>query len=109
MMKNLLRFLFFWLVATHCAFAAVNINTATREELEKLTGVGPVKAQAIIEDRKKHGLYTNIEDIKRVKGIGEVTFDRLKGEISVTSSGDAAKPAKAPARPGNDERKPATK
>ena len=68
-MKKLLYVLFAWLVAIQCAFAAININTATEAELDKLPGIGPVKAKAIVEERKKNGAFKSIEDIKRVKGI----------------------------------------
>ena len=89
-MKKLLYVLFAWLVAIQCAFAAININTATEAELDKLPGIGPVKAKAIVEERKKNGAFKSIEDIKRVKGIGDATLGKLKSEITV--SGAAAAP-----------------
>ncbi|SMB27672.1 Competence protein ComEA helix-hairpin-helix repeat protein [Sterolibacterium denitrificans] len=85
-MKKLFYVLFAWLVAVQCAFAAVNINTATLEELEQLPGVGPAKAQAIIDDRTQNGKFKNAEDLKRVKGIGDGIFDKLKSEITVTGA-----------------------
>jgi len=57
----------------------VNINTATAAELDTLPGVGPAMAQRIIEGRP----YGTIEDIMRVKGIGQATFDKLKDGITV--------------------------
>ncbi len=100
-MKKLLYVIFAWLVAIQCAFAAVNINTATEAELDKLPGIGPAKAKAIIDDRSKNGAFKSVEDIKRVKGIGDATFDKLKSEISVAGAGAApkgeAKPVAAPA------------
>ncbi len=57
----------------------VDINTATKEELQELPGIGPVKAQAIIEGRP----YSKIEDIKKVRGIKEGTFKQIKDLITV--------------------------
>lgn len=57
----------------------VNINTATREELEALPGIGPVKAQAIIAARP----FNQIEDITRVKGIKEGTLRKIRDYITV--------------------------
>jgi competence protein ComEA len=57
----------------------VNINTASKEDLDKLFDIGPVRAQAIIDGRP----YTKIEDVMKVKGIKEHTFERIKDYISV--------------------------
>ena len=59
--------------------AAVDINTATLAELDTLPGVGPATAQRIIDARP----YSAIEDLMRVKGIGQATFDKLKERITV--------------------------
>lgn len=61
----------------------VNINTATAEELDALPGIGPSKAQAIIDFRNQHGPFNSIEDIKNVKGIKEGEFTKLKDYIRV--------------------------
>lgn len=57
----------------------VNINTASKEQLEKLPGIGGVKAQAIIDGRP----YQAKEDIMKVKGIKQGTFDKIKDVITV--------------------------
>jgi competence protein ComEA len=57
----------------------VNINTATKEQLEALPEIGPVKAQAIIDGRP----YKTIEDVMKVKGIKEGTFGKIKESITV--------------------------
>jgi competence protein ComEA len=61
----------------------VNINTATAEELSTLPGIGPTKAQSIIDYRTINGPFRAIEDIKNVKGIGDATFEKLKDKITV--------------------------
>src|SRR5256885_13261283 len=62
------------------ALAAVNINNASKEELDSLKGIGPVKAQAIIDYRNQNGPFKSLEDIKKVKGIGDKTYDEIKGD-----------------------------
>ena len=61
----------------------INLNTATAEQLDKLYGIGPVKAQAIIEYRQQHGNFKSIDEIKNVKGIKESEFDKIKDHITV--------------------------
>jgi len=57
----------------------ININTATKEQLDMLPEIGGVKAQAIIDGRP----YQKIEDIMKVKGIKEGTFAKIKDHITV--------------------------
>ncbi len=57
----------------------VNINAATKEQLDALPGIGPVKAQAIIDGRP----YKKPEDIMKVKGIRQGEFSRIKDVITV--------------------------
>src|SRR6516165_6400453 len=88
------------------ALAAVNINTATKEELDALPGIGPVKAQAIVDYRKANGPFKTPEDIMKVSGIKEGEFSKLKGLISVSGATTTpAAPAKAaaPAAPAKAE------
>lgn len=61
----------------------VNINTADADELNKLNGVGPSKANAIIKYREENGSFKSIEDIKNVSGFGEATFEKIKDSISI--------------------------
>ena len=60
----------------------VNINTASQQELESLPGIGPAYALRIIEHRSQ-APFMQKEDIMKVKGIGQKTFDKLKDKISV--------------------------
>ena len=59
--------------------AKVNINTASQAELESLLGIGPVKAQAIIEGRP----YRSVDEVMNVKGIKEGTYDDIRDRITV--------------------------
>lgn len=61
----------------------ININTADASSLQSIKGIGPVTAQNIIEYRENSGPFTTIEDIKKVSGIGDKTFDKLKNSICV--------------------------
>lgn len=61
----------------------INLNTATKSELKSLNGIGDVLAERIIEYRNKNGMFENIEDIKKVTGIGQKKFDGFKNYIKV--------------------------
>ena len=61
----------------------ININTANKEQLMKISGVGKTKAAAIIEHREKNGDFKKKEDITKVRGIGKATFEKIKDKIEV--------------------------
>jgi len=61
----------------------ININTAQSEELQKLPRVGPAIAQRILDYRKDNGNFKRIEDLMKVRGIGEKVFVQLKDLITV--------------------------
>lgn len=61
----------------------VNINTANQTELETLPGIGASIATKIISYRNKNGKFINIEDIKKVNGIGESKYEKIKDLIKV--------------------------
>lgn len=63
--------------------ALININTATSEELQTLSGIGEAKAAAIIEYRDAHGAFSDISEITNVSGIGEKMFESIHGSITV--------------------------
>jgi competence protein ComEA len=97
-MKKLI-FVFLALLAfSFSAFAAVNLNTASQAELETLDGVGPVKAQAIVDYRKKNGNFKSVDDLNKVTGFGDKTVSGLKGKVNVSGSGSSAD---APAKVDN--------
>ena len=61
----------------------ININTASAEELQELSGVGPALSGRIIDYRESKGRFSSIEDLKEVSGIGETRFENLKDKICV--------------------------
>jgi len=75
----------------------VNINTADAKTLETLDGIGPAKAQAIVDYRKQNGLFRSVEDLGKVDGIGDKTLDNLRGQVSVGGGGAESKAVAKPA------------
>ena len=71
----------------------VNVNSATAEELSLLPGVGPAKAQAILEYRKEHGAFKRVEDLSEVKGIGDKALELMRPHVALDG--------KTTAQPGN--------
>jgi competence protein ComEA len=61
----------------------ININTASFEELQTLYGIGPVKAQAIIDYRNENGFFHSVEELVNVPGIGPKTLEEIRDEITV--------------------------
>ena len=65
----------------------VNINTATVQDFENLPGIGPVMAQRIVDYRDEHGPFKSVEELTKVKGIGESKLEELLDLI--TTGGEA--------------------
>lgn len=63
--------------------ALVNINTASREQLTTLPGIGESRAEDIIRYREEYGGFQKIEDIMKVSGIKEAAFQKIKDRITV--------------------------
>lgn len=63
--------------------SVVNINTATKDELMRLNGVGEKKAETIIEYREENGLFNKKEDLMNIPGIGQKTFENLQEHIEI--------------------------
>lgn len=61
----------------------ININTAPLEELDRLPGIGPALAQRIIDYRTQNGPFKKLDDIKQVRGIGDVLFDQIKDLVTL--------------------------
>ncbi len=73
----------------------INVNTADEKTLEMLPGIGPSKARAIVDYRKKTGPFVSLEDLLKVPGIGPSTLNRFSGFITgvstVSSNGEEKK------------------
>ena len=83
-MKRLGMVVVGWLLAMGLAFAQVNINTAKKEQLDGLKGIGPTKAQAIVDYRKKNGPFKSVDDLQNVPGIGPATLKDLRSDVTVS-------------------------
>ena len=88
-----MRFIQFALLAASILFstlafgATVNVNTASASELAAAAkGIGPTKAQAIVKYRKKHGDFTSVDELEKVKGIGPETVKDNRTVFSVADS-----------------------
>ena len=81
------------LCATQPALAEtspINLNTATAAELASLKGIGPAKAQAIVEHRDKNGQFKSVDDLKLVHGIGDKMLEQLRPQVVVSGAAPAA-------------------
>ena len=105
-MKSLLLILVLWFATAGIALAAVNINTATKEELTSLKGVGDKRAQEIIDYRKKNGDFKSVDELEKVPGIGPGIMKQIRSQVTVTGKTTVSKPAdKAPATKAADTTK----
>jgi competence protein ComEA len=83
-MRNLLLAFAMWFSLSGVALAVVNINTATKEELTTLKGVGDKRAQEIIDYRKKHGNFKSVDELEKVPGIGPGLMKQIRSDVTVT-------------------------
>jgi competence protein ComEA len=68
--------------ATHQNVAPISINRASREELERLPGIGPSLAARIVEQRERHGPFRRVEHLLIVRGISERRFREIRTLIT---------------------------
>lgn len=92
-MKKSILALVMCLALSGIAAAAVNINTATKEELTSLKGVGDKRAQEIIDYRKKNGDFKSVDDLEKVPGIGPGIMKQIRSQVSVSGKTTIDKPA----------------
>ena len=78
----------------------VNINTADVKTLDTVKGIGPKKAQAIVDYRTKHGPFKSVDDLANVPGIKGKTLDKMRANLTVGEGIPAKTPAAgAPPKP----------
>lgn len=75
----------------------LDINTASAAELATLKGIGPAKAQAIVEHRDKNGQFSSVDDLRLVRGVGDKMLEQLRPQVTVGSAPAAAAPDAAAA------------
>ncbi len=68
--------------ASGAAAGPVHLNSATLEQLDALSGVGPVTAQKIIEYREQHGGFRSVDELDAVPGIGPARLEQLRGAVA---------------------------
>lgn len=113
MLTRFLLTLACWLAMTGTLLAQININTASPEQLDSLKGIGPTKAQAIVDYRRQHGAFKSIDELQNVPGIGPATLKDIHKDVTVGGAlrTTAAPPPKtlekpagtsAPAAPGGN-------
>jgi len=98
MFRKLLLILILCVLAPLAWAGGIDINKATIAELDTLPGIGPAKAQAIVDHRTQNGKFASIDQITNVTGIGPATFENIRALITTSGGedGDAA-PADPPA------------
>lgn len=97
-MRKLLLALLVSFALAGAAMAAVNINTATKEELMTLKGVGEKRAQEIIDYRAKHGPFKSVDDLEKVPGIGPSLMKQIRSDVTTTGKTTIDKPAQKAAK-----------
>jgi competence protein ComEA len=71
------------LASTPASAEKINLNSATVEQLQSLPGIGPAIAKSIVEHRSKVGKFNRIEEIIKIKRIGEKKFQKIKDRLIV--------------------------
>jgi competence protein ComEA len=92
-MRKLILTLIMCLALAGTAAAVVNINTATKEELTTIKGIGDKRAQEIIDYRKKNGDFKSIDELEKVPGIGPGTMKQIRSQVTVSGKPTTDKPA----------------
>jgi competence protein ComEA len=96
LISTLLFVIAFVLAPLAVAEPLVDINTADIEALEAVKGLGPTKAQAILDYRTKYGSFKSVDDLANVPGIKDKTVEQLRPYLTVGSDAAMAPPAPSP-------------
>jgi len=83
-MKKLFLALVMCVALAGTAAAVVNINTASKEELTTIKGIGDKRAQEIIDYRKKNGDFKSVDELEKVPGIGPGTMKQIRSQVTVS-------------------------
>ena len=97
-MKRLILAFAMWFAISGVALAVVNINTATKEELTSLKGVGDKRAKEIIDYRTKNGPFKTVDDLEKVPGIGPGIMKQIRSELTTSGKTATTKPASGDAK-----------
>jgi competence protein ComEA len=84
MLKNIFGSIVLVLFLFVSAFAAINLNTADKAALESISGIGPAKANAIIEYREEHGSFKSVDELLNVKGVGPKMLKNIKDQVEIS-------------------------
>ena len=89
-MSSIKHLLIVFLVLMSCVVGAaepVNLNSASAEAIAAgMVGIGPAKAQAIVEYRDAHGPFKTVDDLLQIKGIGAATLDKNRERVTAASA-----------------------
>lgn len=98
-MKKVLLVLTAFLAFSGMATAAINLNTASKTELEAVNGIGPQKAEAILEYRKKNGPFKKVDDLKKVGGFGDKSVAKMRSDLTVDATASAGADVRKEGKP----------
>lgn len=108
-MKKILLALLLSFAFAFSALAAVDINSATEADLQKVKGLGPVKAKAIVDYRTQNGPFKSVDDLEKVKGIGPGILKQIRNDVSVGGGAPAKAEGKTADKAEKKANKPAKK
>lgn len=70
-------------ISEESAAEPININTASVRGLQKINGIGSVRAEAIVAYREEHGEFSSVDELLNIRGIGEATLEKIRDQITL--------------------------